>query len=190
MHHVKLIVASALLAFHAIIAPEKAAHEGEPLASAVVGNLAANPATGTPATAAPADAPPAAVHPDPVSIAEILPLRVIYPSMRDTAGEEIMLVSEAEVKKQRRVNNDWVTVSCMPLDREELERVLVGIHKEDFRGIVRYSNRYLRDACPRRMVTPLGEIEESGIVDTDETEAFPPKRSWAGWLSIPVISRS
>jgi len=168
MHHVKLIAASALLAFQAIIAPEKPAPDAKAPPSPPVEKPAA-----TSPTPAPADTPRPTLHPDPVSAVEILPLRVIYPSMRDTAGEEIMLVGETEVLKQRHVNNEWVTVSTMPLDRPALERVLAGAHKEDFRGIVRYSNRYLRDACPRRIVTPLGEIEESGVVDAEDDKAFP-----------------
>ena len=110
---------------------------------------------------------------DPVSAEEILPLRMVYESTLDSKIEEIVLVTGKEVTKQRYMENEWITVSSMPLDRPALERVLAGIQKEDFRGIVRYTNRYFRDGCPRRMVTPLGEIEEYGIVDVEDTKAFP-----------------
>jgi len=151
--HAKSVIIVALLLFQAATAPAQT-----------------GPAETKPA---PVDWPLPTAPPDPVSAEEILPLRVVYESTLDSKIEEIVLVGEKEVQKQRYIDNEWITVSSMPLDRAALDRVLTGIQKEDFRGIVRYTNRYLRDGCPRRMVTPLGEIEEYGIVDVEDTKAFP-----------------
>lgn len=175
--HLKLVIASALLAFQAVIAPEDAGpgtKHGLPSAPHAAAKAAPS-ATPDPAapTALPTDAPRATAPLDPVTIDEILPLRMVYEGNGSGASDEIVHVSEKQICKQRLTGDQWTTISTMPLDRNALARVLAGVRKEDFRGIVRYTNRYSRENNPRRMITPLGEIEEYGIIDAEEDAAFP-----------------
>jgi hypothetical protein len=101
-----------------------------------------------------------------VEIYDILPLKVMYQAMG--IGTEkynsVLQVSNNEVQLQRFQDSQLITVASMPLDRKVLEKLLKGVLKDYFKGTVIYSNPNMRDGGRVRLITPIGDITEYGVI--------------------------
>jgi len=103
---------------------------------------------------------------------DILPIKVMYESMRDRRYSHVLQISETKIELQRFHEGGLATVATMPARPQDLATAIEQVSKEYFRGTVQYSNPDVLDGGKRRMITPLGEISEYGVFgwgqETDE----------------------
>ena len=110
-----------------------------------------------------------------VKINEILPIKVMFEAMGKGVDGDVLQISADKIELQRFQDGGLVTIASMPTRLQELEVAIQGVNKDYFRGKVYYSNPYVRDGAKKRMITPVGDISEYGVLGwgSEEDKMWP-----------------
>jgi hypothetical protein len=94
--------------------------------------------------------------------------------MRQRSYISVLQVSEKEIQLQKWQGTQLVTVATAQLDSKVLAKAIENVPKDYFRGKVDYTNPNIRDGARVRMITPLGDISEYGVLSSQpDPEKWP-----------------
>lgn len=98
-----------------------------------------------------------------ITLDKIIPFQITFAATRPQVSH-IIKVTSSEVSLQIIEQGELKNSSSMPLDEKALLKAIDGIPTDTFRGVVHYSNPFMRDGGTTQITTPLGRISEYGVI--------------------------